>query len=332
MQNDELAGLIDLANSHIQKREFRSAMDAVKEARIKFGNTAATYQCMGLINYYLGMKSESFAILLHAHILDQKNPDIVVNLSEVARSFGSIWEMIPLIRKALDANPSDKDLQVLLAQALLSQQVEKLPEEIAAILDNTIKWPIAGRVRESVLAHKYLDGLRGIEIGGSASNAFGLNTINIDYTPAMTVYKLDEIRTCGDYMPVDIVAFGEKLPFTDNSWDFIVTSHVLEHIANPIKGLLEWHRVIRPGGFLFLLVPHKERMFDKDLPRTTLEELIKRFETDFKSTDYGHHNIWITEDLVEVVKYLNFNIVEVQDIDDKVGNGFTVVVQKNGGR
>ena len=43
---------------------------------------------------------------------------------------------------------------------------------------------------ESALAHKYLDGLKGIEIGGSAHNPFGLDTINVDYTDDMTtIYK-----------------------------------------------------------------------------------------------------------------------------------------------
>ena len=36
--------------------------------------------------------------------------------------------------------------------------------------------------RENALAHKLLDGLRGIEIGSSAHNAFGLNTLNVNYT------------------------------------------------------------------------------------------------------------------------------------------------------
>ena len=36
--------------------------------------------------------------------------------------------------------------------------------------------------RESALAHKDLDGLRAVEIGGSIHNPFGLNTLNDDYT------------------------------------------------------------------------------------------------------------------------------------------------------
>jgi hypothetical protein len=33
---------------------------------------------------------------------------------------------------------------------------------------------------ESDIAHQYLDGLKGIEIGGAAHNPFGLDTINVD--------------------------------------------------------------------------------------------------------------------------------------------------------
>jgi hypothetical protein len=34
------------------------------------------------------------------------------------------------------------------------------------------------------------------------------------------------------------------------------------------------------------------------------------------------------QDFVDLVKHFKFSIVEVQDVDDKYGNGFTVVVQK----
>ncbi len=42
------------------------------------------------------------------------------------------------------------------------------------------------KFRESQLAHKYLDGLKGLEIGGSEHNSFGLDTLNVDYTDDMT--------------------------------------------------------------------------------------------------------------------------------------------------
>ena len=187
------------------------------------------------------------------------------------------------------------------------------------------------RFKESALAHKYLDGKKGCEIGGSAHNPFGLNTINVDYTGDMdTVYKREEIKLCGEAMPVDVVAPGDKLPFPDSSYDFVISSHVLEHFPDPIAALEEWYRVVRNGGFIFAIIPHKERTFDRDRPRTTLCELIQRHENkgaNIEEPMHGHYSVWITEDVVELLNYLGMDVVEVEDVDSKVGNGFTVIVK-----
>jgi len=45
------------------------------------------------------------------------------------------------------------------------------------------------KFKESALAHKLLDGLAGLEIGGSAHNSFGLKTRNVDYTAELTCFK-----------------------------------------------------------------------------------------------------------------------------------------------
>jgi SAM-dependent methyltransferase len=186
------------------------------------------------------------------------------------------------------------------------------------------------RFKESLLAHKLLDGLEGIEIGGAAHNPFGLRTRNVDYTDQMdTIFKQAEIKICGEAMPVDIVAPGDDLPLEDNSVDFVISSHVMEHFAEPIKALKEWRRVVRPGGYIFVIAPHKNRTFDRDRDCTTLAELIERHETGKcpDNPDAGHCSFWITEDFVELINYLKWPIVAVQDIDDKVGNGFTLVIQ-----
>jgi SAM-dependent methyltransferase len=185
---------------------------------------------------------------------------------------------------------------------------------------------------ESILAHAYLDGLSGLEIGGSAHNSFGLNTRNVDYSSgADTAFKQEEIEYCGSSMPVDIVAPGDKIPVPDESEDFIISSHVIEDFPDPIKALKEWYRIVKPEGYIYIIAPHKERTFDKDRPRTVLKELITRHESSqiFKSDPHVHYSVWVTDDLVELIKYLGWQIVYVQDIDDKVGNGFTVVIQKS---
>lgn len=183
---------------------------------------------------------------------------------------------------------------------------------------------------ESALAHEYLDGLQGLEIGGSVHNPFGLNTKNVDYTVEENRYKKLEKKFVGEALKVDIVAPGDAIPLPDGSQDFVVSAHVIEHFPDPIKALKEWYRLIRPGGYIFMIVPHKERTFDKDEPRTTLQELIDRHEGRIipQPNKNDHHSVWITEDMVELVKYLGWEIVRVEDKDDKVGNGFTVIIRK----
>lgn len=52
----------------------------------------------------------------------------------------------------------------------------------------------------------------------------------------------------------------EALPFPDNTFDFVICSEVLEHLADDSAGLREMHRVLRPGGTLMVSVP------DRDFP------------------------------------------------------------------
>jgi ubiquinone/menaquinone biosynthesis C-methylase UbiE len=186
------------------------------------------------------------------------------------------------------------------------------------------------KFKESELAHHFLTDLLGIEIGAAAHNPFGLHAVNVDYSADMTTsFKQWEVEQCGEAARVDVVACGDKLPFATESLDFVLTSHVLEHFPDPIKALQEWWRVIRSGGYVFAIVPHKERTFDKERPRSTLSELIQRHETGQCPDPWAAHcSVWITEDVIELATYLGYPISAVQDVDDKVGNGFTIVLRK----
>lgn len=184
---------------------------------------------------------------------------------------------------------------------------------------------------ESRLAHQYLDGLRGLEIGASAHNPFGLKTLNVDYSDDYsTEFKQQEVRMCGSYAPVHIISAGDDLPFKDNIWDFVISSHVIEHFYDPIKTIKEWLRVVKPGGYIFIIAPHKERTFDRDRPRTSVEELIDRHihPNPPEIDHHGHYSVWITEDFLALCERMGWKVVAYQDVDDKVGNGFTVVIQK----
>ncbi|AOS44549.1 hypothetical protein Verru16b_01612 [Lacunisphaera limnophila] len=59
----------------------------------------------------------------------------------------------------------------------------------------------------------------------------------------------------------------------DASYDFVLSSHCLEHVANPLAALREWRRVVRPGGHLVLLLPDRAHTFDHRRPVTSLAHL-----------------------------------------------------------
>src|SRR4051812_10047947 len=50
---------------------------------------------------------------------------------------------------------------------------------------------------------------------------------------------------------------GEKLPFPDNSFDFINMGEVIEHVEVPERVLKEMYRVLRPGGKVYVSAPNR---------------------------------------------------------------------------
>ena len=107
----------------------------------------------------------------------------------------------------------------------------------------------------------------GIEIGAHALPVPGLAPF---YTDTVAEYA-------GSPGRVDFLADALALPLPDDCLDYLCSSHVLEHLANPLAALHEWHRVLRPGGWLYLVVPDKRFTFDEPRAVTSCEHLMRDF-------------------------------------------------------
>jgi SAM-dependent methyltransferase len=187
-----------------------------------------------------------------------------------------------------------------------------------------VTWRLIRR-RRSRFVSGYLSGLKGVEIGAASHNPFYLDAINVDrYADDQTIYKNLERRLSGSAARVDVVARGDELPFADDSHDFVFSSHVVEHFPDPIRALYEWVRVAR--RYVVAVVPHHDRTPDADRPLTSTDELARRHRECFTSEEDKHWSVWTCESFVEMCEAIGLRVLDHQDPDDKVGNGFTVVI------
>ena len=136
--------------------------------------------------------------------------------------------------------------------------------------------------------------------------------------------------------------------FPDASYDFILSCHMLEHTANPLRALKEWKRVLRGDGRLLLVLPHKDGSFDHRRSVTSLEHLLEDFRdnvgeddrthlkeivelhdlrrdpeqasaADFQkwisaneTTRGAHHHVFDTRAVVRMLTHAGFNVIDVE--------------------
>lgn len=74
----------------------------------------------------------------------------------------------------------------------------------------------------------------------------------------------------------------------DASYDVVLSSHTLEHVANPLRALFEWKRIVGGDGHLVLVLPHLENTFDHRRQVTTLEHIESDFARSTGEDDPTH--------------------------------------------
>jgi len=95
------------------------------------------------------------------------------------------------------------------------------------------------------------------------------------------------VETAREMLPANayLQADGMRLPFTDDSFDLVISSEVIEHILEPEKMLVDVARVLRPGGTLILTTPNWHSFFG--LARWLGETLLRRpFTSDDQPVDH----------------------------------------------
>lgn len=163
---------------------------------------------------------------------------------------------------------------------------------------------LAGRAISFPAYRDMFVGKTGIEIGGpsrvfASGGTFPLYPIvghldNCNYGDTTVwegeisqglTFKFDLNKPAGRQYILEATAMGG---LDSGAYDFVLSSHVLEHVANPIQALFEWRRLLAEGGVLVLLLPNRKYTFDHRRPITKMEHLIADFEAGVQDDDLTH--------------------------------------------
>lgn len=157
------------------------------------------------------------------------------------------------------------------------------------------------RVLSSYQYIKYVSGKKGIEIGGPSplfkyslpiyKRILDLDGVNFS-NETLWEGKIREGKTFEYYKNKKGLQFindgTDLLILSDKSYDFVLSSNCLEHIANPIKALNEWRRILKISGIFILVLPNKKSNFDHKRPITSYEHLIEDYKNNISENDLSH--------------------------------------------
>lgn len=171
----------------------------------------------------------------------------------------------------------------------------------------TVLFFLFGRKCRNAILDTFLPdfvGKKGIEIGGP-SDVFTANGIFPVYSsvesldnctfsshtiwqkdlPAGKTFRFDNEKQPGFQYIVDAINLSE---IQSEKYAFLLSSHAIEHFANPIKALNEWFRILKGGGLLLLVAPFKYTTFDNNRAFTTINHLIDDFKRNVEEDDATH--------------------------------------------
>lgn len=146
---------------------------------------------------------------------------------------------------------------------------------------------------ENILQH-ITNNKRGVEIGGPShctatviyQNADTIDNVIFSRETTWSTHSNDDYLYY--YYKKGRVIINDAVNITNvqnEVYDFCFSSHCLEHIANPLKAIREWLRIVKNNGYIIIIVPEKNLCFDHKRNYTEFNRLLTQYEKDVGEDD-----------------------------------------------
>ena len=139
---------------------------------------------------------------------------------------------------------------------------------------------IQRRMHDSNFFRRYFVG-HGVDIGGKPDPL----SLYAEFFPLLKSVKTWDLED-GDAQFMASVS--------DDSLDFISSSHCLEHLHDPIEALRNWVRIVRPGGYIVFLIPDED-LFEQGTFPSTFNLDHKWTFTIWKETSWSQRSVNVVD-------------------------------------
>ncbi len=134
-------------------------------------------------------------------------------------------------------------------------------------------------------------------------------------------HRLDDIVDV-DYVIGENATISEVVA-AETPFDYVIASHVFEHIPDPVGWMQDLTRVLRPGGILSLIIPDKRFCFDINRSLTEVSDLVDAYLRRSRRPSYRQTYDFFSKAIAGVVDAssvwagtADYSLVVREDFDD----------------
>jgi predicted SAM-dependent methyltransferase len=175
--------------------------------------------------------------------------------------------------------------------------------------------------RQSV-AQEYIQGA-GIEIGALHHPLPVPEKATVRYVDRLAIQELRRQYPELNELPivnVDIITDGETLEaISDDSQDFVIANHFLEHCQNPLFAIENMFRVLKQNGVLFIAIPDKQYTFDIARTVTSYQHLENDYADGGENSRKQHFEEW-----VKLVNHINDEPEAIRQVNTLMSINYSI--------